>query len=89
MLAHCNGCAGGAAGTAQHGEGVEQDQNRHAQSYAGQGSGANFGQVTNVNSVNNVVQQIDDLRYDRGQSQLHHPAAHAAGAHIFVYSGGP
>lgn len=75
---------GGAAGTAQHGKGVEQHQDGHAQAHAGQGGGAYFGQVADINAVYNVVQQVDDLRDDSGQSQLQHPAADTAAAHVLL-----
>ena len=40
--------------------------------------------MANVNTVNNVIEQIDDLRHNCRNRQLRQQAADAAGAHILT-----
>ena len=82
LLAHGNGRAGRATGTGQHSKAVDQHQNRQKQSRAGQGVRTHFGNMADIDPVNNIVEQIDDLRHHRRDRQLRQQFADAVFSHI-------
>ena len=69
------------AGAGQHGKGVDQHEDGHAQPHAGQGGGAHPRHVADVDAVHHVVQKVDDLGHHGGCRQAEHPAADAAFGH--------
>lgn len=87
VLAQGDGRPGRAACPAEHGESVDQHQNRHAEPHAGQRRGADALDVPDVDSVHNVIQQIDDLGDHRRHGQRKHPAADAPRTHVGHWGG--
>ena len=83
-LTHGDSCPGSAAGTGHHGESCDQHQNGREQAHTGEGRTAFFRDVTDVNTVNDVVQQVYYLSHQGGNSHLDHQLFHGAGAHILL-----
>ena len=81
-LSHGNGCPGSAAGTCQHGGGGDQHEDGGEEAHAGEGGAADFGNVADVDPVNDVVEQVDDLSHQCGNRHLHHQFFDAAGSHV-------
>ena len=81
-LSQCNGGAGCAARAHQHGERVQQHKDGGEQSHAGQRCRADAGNMSDVNAVHDVIQQVDHLCNDRRDHELQHQLFYAAGTHI-------
>ena len=77
-----NGGAGRAARAHQHGERVQQHKDGGEQSHAGQRCRADAGNMSDVNAVHDVIQQVDHLCNDRRDHELQHQLFYAARAHI-------
>ena len=80
--AHVDSCPRRTAGAGQQSEGCEQHQNRGEKPDAGESQPADFRDMPDVNSIDYIVEQIDDLSDDGRDSHLHHQLFDAAGAHI-------
>ena len=80
--AHGNGSQGRTAGACQHGKGGDKHENGGKQTHAGEGVGADFRNVADIDPVHDVVQQVNDLGHHRGNRKLDHLAFDASGAHI-------
>ena len=81
-LSQRNGGAGCAARAHQHGERVQQHKDGGEQSHAGQRCRADAGNMSDVNAVHDVIQQVDHLCNDRRDHELQHQLFYAAGTHI-------
>ena len=81
-LSQRNGGAGCAARAHQHGECVQQHKDGGEQSHAGQRCRADAGNMSDVNAVHDVIQQVDHLCNDRRDHELQHQLFYAAAAHI-------
>ena len=81
-LSQCNGGAGCAARAHQHGERVQQHKDGSEQAHAGQRCRADAGNMSDVNAVHDVIQQVDHLCNDRRDHELQHQLFYAARAHI-------
>ena len=81
-LPHGDGSPGRAAGTHQHGKGIQKHQNGGEQSHAGQRRRADAHNMADVNAVHNVVQQVHNLCHDSRDHQLQHQLFHVSCAHI-------
>ena len=81
-LPQCNGGARCAARAHQHGECVQQHKDGGEQSHAGQRCRADAGDMSDVNAVHDVIQQVDHLCNDRRDHELQHQFFYAARAHI-------
>ena len=81
-LSHGDGGPGRTARAHQHGKRIQQHQNGGEQPHAGQRRRADALDVTDVNAVHDVVQQVHDLRHHRRDHQLQHQLFHAASAHV-------
>ena len=81
-LPQSNGGAGRTACTHQHGECIQQHQDGSEQAHAGQRCRTDARDMTDVNAVHDVVQQVHDLRYHRRDHELQHQAADVPTAHV-------
>ena len=83
-LAHGNGGPWRASRPCQHGEGRNQHEDGGEQSHPRQCRGADLRQVTDIDSVHNIVQQVHQLSYQRRHRHFGHQLLHTAGAHILL-----
>ena len=81
-LPHGDGGAGSAACAYQHGKGVQQHEDGGKKSHAGKGGCADAGNVSDVDAVYDVVQQVYHLRHNGRDHQLQHQFFYAAGPHV-------
>ena len=70
LLTHRDRRSGCAAGTGQHGKGIDQHEDGGEQANARQRNCTDVSHVANINAVNDVVQQIDHLSHNRRDRQL-------------------
>ena len=84
-LAHGDGGAGRTTGTDEHRKGVQQHQDGGEQAHAGQRGCADAGDVADVDTVHDVIQQVDDLGHHGRDHQLEQQLFDAAGAHISLF----
>ena len=85
LLAHGDGGTGGAAGADEHGKGVQKHQDGGKQAHAGQSRCADPRDVSDVNAVHDVVQQVDHLRHHGGDHELGQELFHVTRAHILLF----
>ena len=74
--------AGCAALTQKSGKGGEQIDHREAESHAGEGDVAHHGHVADVNAVDDVVEQIDQLRQNGGDGQPQQQGRHRSAGQL-------
>ena len=61
FLSHCNCSTRCTTGTDQHGKCIKKHQNRCKKSDTGQGSRADPRDMSDINSVYDIIEQVDDL----------------------------
>ena len=60
-----------AAGAEQVAESGNDDNHREAKPHAAKRCGTNFGDAGDVHPINNIVQKVQQLRYEHGKGGLH------------------
>ena len=85
LRTHRNRGARCTTGTRQHGEGVDQHEDRREEADAGQCMGTDVGHVTDVDTVDDVIEEVDDLGDDRRNRELGEQLRDAAAAHVLCF----
>ena len=85
LRTHRNRGARCTTGTRQHGEGVDQHEDRCEEADAGQCMGTDVCHVTDVDTVDDVIEEVDDLGDDRRNRELGKQLRDAAAAHVLCF----
>lgn len=85
LRTHRNRGARCTAGTRQHGEGVDQHEDRREESDAGQGVRADLRHMADVDTIDDVIEEVDDLGDDGRDRELGEELRDAAAAHVLCF----